>query len=778
MVKLPSSIFHNFIGFERIAGGTNRYGRLPEVDPVILEMFGKTQIEVSGTTAFHEHPVVLMVANFMQKVHTWDWQNRPVHRTIFPGLNGGISPSQFDIEGMNDSVYKNEGAFGLLAKCFYNGYSDYSGKLNDGRFNEEISLLNTSFKQDATHLYAEYLRHAYSMSPSHEYVVQYQDLLLSKAYRTLKQAQIASGSWPNPDMEVFVHFVKLLACGASTAEVDAIYGSLISGVYALDPGAFPSIGPGKWKLYRGWLASDYLDWVDLQAHNLQAEAWAPGATGGSIVRLVAIFANWFDYWKPSGGSCFSEDTHIVLADGNTKEISKIQEGDRVLSYVFRGGVRSSSTVTVAFVSKPKRSQRPLYSYHDAPRVKFTDTHPLVADGSDLHSRNLVLKFVNPELASAMNSSWQCIPSTRIPQNAVHRHDGKLSHPDEVLYDLVFDINSHNYDNVDSGPIFFIAADPNGKMLEAASEAPIFHWYPYEMKFFETTFTALLHDSCDIASIVSLVLNPNTVILAPWGEISKEAWTRFHLWNYSEEIPKGQSFPFSVDNVLFRNTQLDGGPHRQDIADAFESLSAQLGRRLHAEILTGWTYTPAVTSKKRSSGIIVLILHTLSFLGHTVTSKQPSETHRKMKLKLIQNREPIRVVDVVASRKGSQTLEIHSVLSLQEHPHELDDDGRRLWKIQLEIQDPVAEVSYRGSGHLHEDVLTIVGLGQTAGDQQAIIDAKIVKVSHEALHEQASWNKTKALAFAEALGKSFATRLANEYTQKSILRVEEDNIGSA
>lgn len=276
MAPVPSSHFQDFLGYDDIFYKDNDASndqRLPKADSIIRDMFRATQKEVSRAALFHDHPVVLMVVNFMQKAHTWSWRETSIQKTIFPGLQQDLSPSQFDIEGISDSEFKGSGTFGLLAKAFYNRCSDYSGRLNDGKFNSAISMLNSYFDQHATSLFAEYIRHSYRLSPSHGYVEQYKKLLLSKPYHSLKLAQISSGSWTNPDMEIYLHFVKLLVCGASTAEVNTIYSSLTSGTYALSAGSFPSITPNTWKSYRGWLFWSFLDWSDLGAQNLQ-DGWS------------------------------------------------------------------------------------------------------------------------------------------------------------------------------------------------------------------------------------------------------------------------------------------------------------------------------------------------------------------------------------------------------------------------------------------------------------------------------------------------------------------------
>ena len=757
MPPIPSSHFHKFVGYDEIANTRHNHGgrqHLPWANLDIRDMFSQTQKEVLETTAFHSHPVVLMVVNFMQKAHEWSWRDKEVYRTIFPGLQKTGSPNQFDIERMSDSIFRGDGTHGLLAKCFYNALSDYAGQLNDGKFNTAIASLNASFNEDAAHLYAEYFRHAYNIMPSAENVIQYQDLLLSKAYRMLKRAQLASSSWPNPNMEIFIHFVKLLACGASTAEVKTIYDSLTSGDYAINPGAFPAMA-GDWKSYRGWLSADYLDWGDLNARNLGDEYLSPPSYV-SMVRLVAVFANWFDYWKPSGGSCFSADTSVVLADGSTREISKIQKGNQVLSHVFWGGKKHTSAAKVAFVSKPKRSQRMLYSYRDAPRIKFTDTHPLVVEcKDDWQHRSPLLKFIIPDLASTLNQSWQSIPALQIPLDAVDHHNGKHSDPDEILYDLVFEPQTPSRGNADLGPTTYIVSDLNGQRFEVASEAPIFHWFPYLMKFFETVLRALLRGSHDFSSIASSLIYRRIAI----GSIAREAWTKFQRIPSEQVIPQ-QGFFTSLESVLGK---AEGLPD-QMIADVYENLHAQYGRNINHEIITGWAHMPPVGSNTdRPSKATILFLDSVHFLGMTVPPTQLSETHHHIQVHLLQNGNRFLTTDVSASRRGWQTFEMYRAVDLSAYTPDLNDEGCEVWHVGFELYDPLAKVTYRGQGPLCEDVLTIVGLGSTTENQHAVMDVKVMKVNQRALNEQESWTEEKRMVFAEALGECFAGELAHQST---------------
>ncbi|KAK2762105.1 hypothetical protein FQN54_001112 [Arachnomyces sp. PD_36] len=770
MSGLPASHFHCFQGHDEFASSST-----PHADEVVRQMFSQTQIDVDRATAFHDHPVVLMVINFMQKVHTWSWHGRPVHQTIFPGLDWSGSPGQFDINGLGDYGFKNDWSYGLLAKSFHNRCSNVSGGLNDGKFDSAISSLNSYFNQYSTQLYAEYFRHACRMGPSGEFVAQYRSLLLSKAYKSLKRAQLASGSWKNPSMEIFIHFVKLFACGASDAEVYGVYQSLTTGDYAIDPGAFPDIKGGTWKSYRGWLASDYLDWNDFQARNLTASyVVLPSIKGGLpiIVYLSLDFADRFEYWKPSG-SCFSANSHVVMADGSTREISRISKGDHILTHAFEDDSRIERAARVAFVSQPKRSQRALYSFHEAPHVKFTETHPLVETGKDPEHGGLVLKFVNPDLASSMNPSWKSIPAIQIPLDSLVKHEAASSDVDEVLYDLVFEPELVDFSKgyVGIGPTTFTVADPNGKRYDAASEAPIFPWFPYTMRFFEHMLGTLLHNGHDITAMTSWLTHPETVVTPSWTDVSRDAWAKVQQVPLSN-TSSAPNVSVSLDRLLLHDkADSEGKPDPQELADAFDSLHAQLGRRITHEIQTGWVHAPQTRSGlhgDRSEIAPILLLHSLHYLGLAVPRMHPSDTHKKFRVRLLQGGEKVAEVDVDASRQGRQTFEMDDLIDISACSRSQcdDDDGGRKWNIGLEVYDPMTELTYRGRTPLRERTQATVGLGGTTKDQHCIVDVKVVEVSQDALAAKAGWTWTRKMQFAEALGECFAARLAEQQTEAS------------
>ncbi|KAI1182666.1 hypothetical protein F5B17DRAFT_176568 [Nemania serpens] len=780
MTLTSSSHFHDFVGYDDIAyrsDDPDNNNRLSKVDVVIRDMFRSTQKEASRTAAFHDHPVVLMVVNFMQKAHTWSWREAPVHRTIFPGLRQDGSPSQFDIEGVRDDVFRGPGTFGLLAKSFYNRCPDYSGRYNDGKFNSAIWQLNSYFNTYATCLFAEYLRHAHRLSPSHDYVVQYRKLLVSKAYRSLKNAQDATGAWPNPDMEIYLHFVKLLACGASTAEISSIYASLTSGPYALSSGTFPSITPDCWKSYRGWLLHNCLDWSDLHAQNLQ-DAWWPSPMWGpsSPAWLVVCFASWYDYWKPPSGSCFSADSHVAMADGSLVEISRVRAGDSVRSRTLRLGGHGTipGTARVAFVSGPRRAGRSLYWYRDAPNVRFTETHPIVGTGGDSGwGADVALKFVDPDMACAVNMSWYSAPSVQIPPKLLDCHKGESSDPDEILYDLVLEPVPSNVFGPDSGTgvATFFMHDKAGGQLEVASEALVFGWFPDLMIFFQALLRGLIQADADVSSVTASLLDPNVIIKVPWRDMAEKIGFANLVSPTSQIVTERDHFSLAI---LFELLADDSCAHKvspQAIADAFESLHSMLGRRIDQEVSIGWAYhkplTPPIPisqSEDDAAFVHVLILHSLHFGGLTVPPTTEGAPQRgSLRVHISQDQEEILTRDVEWRRRGWQTLECHYPIDISDLVADTDDNGQKTWSaVGFGFHDLSSGTMYRGESLLCEEAVELVSLGSTAeSNRYATLDVRVMRVARDTLRRAASWNADNRAASAEALGLSLADVLIKQ-----------------
>ncbi|KAK5993803.1 hypothetical protein PT974_07240 [Cladobotryum mycophilum] len=741
--QLPSEYFTTFPGFDIINGNgfvESPYGVLPPTDdPLIRDMFSKTQIDSKAD--FHGHPVIHMTVNWMQKQHTWilpgSLGGKQAHQTIFPKLIFSASPATIQIQNPDNSRLKN-GAFGLLAKCIYNG--GYWDELNDGRFNSEISKLNEYFDENASFLFAEYLRFMYGLTPSTSKVDQYKSLLLSKAYRYLKQAQMASGDWSNAEVEMYTHFVKLIACGASLEEISEVYRELTTKEPIVDPSAFMSITGSGWTSYRGWLRIGLFDWDDLGVGNLNWKGdW-------QLAMVVDLFASQFGYWKQSSGSCFASGTKVVLEDGTLKDIEKIQQGDQVRSRNFGGHkTKDYKKATVVFVSSPKRAGRTLYSYHSAPSIKFSDTHPFVSVESSQ------LAFVDSDHARSLNPTWQSIPTTNIPREQLEEYSAGKGDEDEILYDLILEPPEQAGD---AGPsaiaMTYMVADPNGKSFKVMSEAPIFEWFPYAAKFFQRLMNVLNEDGHPMSSILQLLENKSISFTSVLNEVAADAYLKVPSATQATNKESG----FSIAMQLLQAYSVNAAS-AQDMADVVERIIGLLGRTIHNEIATGWAnrVTPQRGIEETPVMTMVLLLHSM----HVTGLQEPIDEFKKFKVSVLQGDREIATQTFSASMRGWQTIEMDQGIDIGEASvvHYARHD---CVSLAIEIQDTKSETLYHGKGSLREGSVSIIGMGCNPGNGHAILEAKVKRIRKDALEDEALWGESQKVIFALALGECFAKRL--------------------
>jgi hypothetical protein len=184
----------------------------------------------------------------------------------------------------------------------------------------------------------------------------------------------AEGLWKNPSWEMFHHYVKLYALGASVIEINQLIDSLRAAGLVI-----PSeMDKDKWVSYREYFHNKY----DIDHNDIDQDA------RGGILKSVYIPSiggngsdmkeeNSFEFtsngqpgsvYRSTGGSCFQKGALVLMQDLTLKPIEEIKAGDFVAS--------SSGPKEVAFLSKPFRCNRTLYSVNSLP-LKFTASHPFI-----------------------------------------------------------------------------------------------------------------------------------------------------------------------------------------------------------------------------------------------------------------------------------------------------------------------------------------------------------------------------------------------------------------
>jgi hypothetical protein len=529
--------------------------------------------------------------------------------------------------------------------------------VNVDKCDEEIRKLNEYYNNavTASFLYADYFRLSYQLEPSELAVQYYRSLLLSRPYRMLKRSQLTGppGSWPNPDLEIYVHFVKLMACGASIFQINDIYDSLTSGDDAIDKGAIPQIDRYVWLMFHGWIQPGLLDYSDLGATNLDSSrlVTSVGPFGPIVAKtyLTEAFAQAFGYWAPRSSSCLAGITLVLLAEGGTRQIRDIAAGDTVLS--------GSGPRRVAFVSKPPVEGRSLFSYKSLPDVLFTDTHPVFDQGT--------LAFVNLDNATALNPTWQALRRKQI-------NEALDTHPAQDVYDLVFEDAPSA-----TGPASYFVQSSNGSKLEVASEAPIMSWFPHVARFYKELVANLVRLNVDFTGLSALLdsgMGCFTDALRALSPTAARVWPR-----------TAPTDPLTLQSLL-----LQGQPSQaQSIATFVEKMVSLLSRSISHEIHSGWMYLSHDATQH-----LQLQLHSIAFFPDSPAWPLTSA----VKYKVTVNGKLLEAGMTDAEPQGQLFWEVHQPIIMSESP---------AYQVEVEVSPmPVAP-----SSNAMETTVTLRGQGQ-------------------------------------------------------------------
>jgi len=227
----------------------------------------------------------------------------------------------------------------------------------------------------------------------------------------------SAGQWRNPDWELFNHLAKLLALGATDADIDTLITDLDDAGLPIPP----AVTVQTWRSYSVYLDDhpnvDHAD-VDGDARGAILAATPAGSFPG--VNFAMDEGNSFEFTAsgqpgnrfrapPSTGSCFTANARVLLAGGASAAIGEVRPGTQVAT---PRGPRA-----VAFVSTPLLQGRTLYALNGMD-FGFTATHPFASADpgpaflcvSPADARRLVPTFAQAGVGALL-------PGTRVLQPA-------------------------------------------------------------------------------------------------------------------------------------------------------------------------------------------------------------------------------------------------------------------------------------------------------------------------------------------------------------------------
>ncbi|CAN8067518.1 unnamed protein product [Agarophyton chilense] len=224
----------------------------------------------------------------------------------------------------------------------------------------------------------------------------YRDIVISRAndYAILH----ATGAWDSSSSELYHHWMKYMALGATANEVDQfIKDAKLAGL------------PVVWTVdVQFWRTYSYYGFVPFGTSSFDGEArekvlvnhnLAVGGEGrGSCCGLSRAYANTAWRYRYPSSSCFRAGTVVMMEDRKTlSPIEHLEAGDKIWS------PSAGAAVNVALIARPLVSGRSLYALNGEKSFQFTSAHPFVLHTE--HSLAGHVACVDPIALSHSSPTW-------------------------------------------------------------------------------------------------------------------------------------------------------------------------------------------------------------------------------------------------------------------------------------------------------------------------------------------------------------------------------------
>jgi hypothetical protein len=641
-------------------------------------------------------------------------------------------------------------------------------------------------------LFVKWFQFVGKISPTALATDLYITLITNPAWRALRAGAATGGAmgWSNSGLEIYLHFVKLRACGASDQQIQSVYNTITTGTDALDASLFGEITPQTWQVYSSWRTSGTIDTGDINAQNLDAKrdtiVVGLGVATSTQMRLALQFILDNGYYHDKPISCFRGTALVVLADGKTKPLDQVSAGDVVLSNDDSGTdlPQESRGRAVAFVSKVSRAKRTLYAFKDT-NIWFTETHPIVQSNGSLG-------FVDLMLAMSFNPSWSSVKVTTLAPDLLRSEPDDqvtLAHEEE-LYDLVFE-HSTDTKSAQNGPLTYVLQDPsNSKRLVVASEAPVGDWFPLATSFFHGMIETLTYVSRNLVPgkqdrTAKSNETPHAVrrVGTEFASLTALLTTTMEDLKYSTaasdilELLVGNDTErdnldvsglkpvplaklLSIDSANANSYPSADQGEVRSLALLIERLAACLGRTLENELCNGWAYLLPPTDV-----VPMLFVDTLHFHS-SVSINTTGPALLEVVYSTASDRRAIKQ-NAELSMEGTQTVKFHTAVNLAEL--DINSDGFAVMHITISFLDESQHgVVYAGRLHLTRaspSVIMLASHGEqhdlSLKDHMAILMCKLILVPQQVLELEKVWHQNRhacMVKYAHEVGSEFGKSL--------------------
>ncbi|XP_070567577.1 uncharacterized protein [Ptychodera flava] len=313
--------------------------------------------------------------------HTEGWP-QPAGQTFrqifFPNYSSVVYEGDVNsVTGQSDNFW-SDFSVAVLCQSMYYQTSDIRQQLEIAKINESVNSSNNTLQGHLTNWYTYVMFHNFMNyhGDLEDAKKVYINQINNTVWVTYKMKQYNDGTWDNPDWELFHHWVKLSALGASVDEIANVINSLKGkGLYV-----YPNVDVGTWQQYVVWYSPGSINHNDIDQSARDGElATVSTPVMGSPMSSSMAEENCFEFTADSqpGNSyrelpsscCFSSNTKILMSDGSLKEIQHVVPGETVRT--------PTGDRKVLIMSRPHRRDRVLYGANSL-NFQFTDGHPFVS----------------------------------------------------------------------------------------------------------------------------------------------------------------------------------------------------------------------------------------------------------------------------------------------------------------------------------------------------------------------------------------------------------------
>ena len=351
---------------------------LGAADPVVEEMAKLTPDFSTGNKLHDLYVNKIMSAlpgNYSQLFGTG-----PSFQSIFfPGWQpDSLLPLVTQFTGLDEEWWRQM-SIRSLCECMYEVTSSIRKQLRIDNIRADLATNNNEIGNSSAALYSRVL--ADRFPPFTSLLKKVDPVVARPAYREVliknvqtKQLWYGSALWTSPDWEMFNHYAKYMALGASPSDVDALIQELLNAGLPIPD----VVRVTRWRNYREeFRERPKLEWNDFsgqargpiqQTRYINVGRSVSALPEGNCYEFTARSQPGTGYRQLPSGCCFSGDTEVLCSDKTTRRLDSLRPGERILT---RNG-----SAAVTLVPTPARAGRPLYRV-DGAGPAFTGTHPFL-----------------------------------------------------------------------------------------------------------------------------------------------------------------------------------------------------------------------------------------------------------------------------------------------------------------------------------------------------------------------------------------------------------------